>query len=114
MSEVGYIVFEVGYIVFEVGYIVFEVGYILYDEGYILYDAGYIVFEVGYIVFEVGYIVFAGYVLQRSNSSQTSQRDGQTQPTTRPASEDKFDYEPTSFPPLPGSEVITITGFFLI
>ena len=79
-----------------------------------MYDEGYIVFEVGYIVFEVGYIVFAGYVLQRSNSSQTSQRDGQTQPTTRPASEDKFDYEPTSFPPLPGSEVITITGFILI
>ncbi|XP_060592315.1 la-related protein 4-like isoform X2 [Ruditapes philippinarum] len=39
----------------------------------------------------------------RSNSSQPSTRDGQSVHQARPMSIDKFDYEPTSFPPLPGS-----------
>lgn len=39
----------------------------------------------------------------RSNSSQLPTRDGQAVNQARPASVDKFDYEPTSFPPLPGS-----------
>ncbi|XP_053385755.1 uncharacterized protein LOC123538119 [Mercenaria mercenaria] len=39
----------------------------------------------------------------RSNSSQPFTRDGQPVNQTRPMSIDKFDYEPTSFPPLPGS-----------
>jgi len=56
--------------------------------------------------FFIDYIYSFPLHLQRSNSSQSSSgRDGQTVPPARPLSIDKFDYEPTMFPPLPGAEV---------